>query len=70
MSGAWGHGIPASALEPGDQFIFARSIGGEGEVVTVVAVTNSYGTLSIETEELDFSIDVTSTQSLSVREQG
>lgn len=49
---------PASQLRQGDRFIFAEDIGGEGEAVTVVSTVDTFGTIAIETEELDFDIEV------------
>jgi hypothetical protein len=50
---------PASQLRPGDRFIFTEEMGGEGEVLTVKGVgADTFGTMEIETEELDFNLDV------------
>lgn len=57
---------PASQLRQGDRFIFAEDIGGENEVVTVVSTGDSFGTVAIETEELDFAIEVTAHQWLTI----
>jgi hypothetical protein len=57
---------PASQLRPGDRFIFAEDMGGEGEAVTVESLSNSYGTVSIDTEELDFTIEAQSHQWLTI----
>lgn len=48
----------ARALRPGDRFIFADDLGGEGEVVTVESAANLFGTVEVQTEELDFTIDL------------
>lgn len=49
----------ADDLMPGDRFIFAEDLGGEGEVVTVESRSaNMFGTIEVDTEELDFSIDL------------
>jgi len=50
--------IRADQLMPGQKFYFSEEIGGENEEVTVESVKDSYGTLSIQTEEMDFTIDV------------
>lgn len=52
----------ADSLCPGDRIIFGEEIGGENEVVTVEWVASTYGSTAIDTEELDFSIDVLSSQ--------
>lgn len=57
---------PASQLRQGDRFIFAEDIGGENEVVTVVSTGDSFGTIAIETEELDFTIETLSHQWLTI----
>lgn len=57
---------PASQLRQGDRFIFAEDIGGENEVVTVVSTGDSFGTIAIETEELDFAIEALSHQWLTI----
>jgi hypothetical protein len=57
---------PASELRQGDRFIFAEDIGGENEVVTVVTQGDSFGITAIETEELDFDIEVVSHQWLTI----
>jgi hypothetical protein len=49
----------ASVLEPGDQFIFSDELGGEGDAVTVESATNVFGTVEVETEELDFTLELT-----------
>lgn len=44
----------ADQLRPGDRFIFADELGGEGEVVTVEARSaNMFGTIEVQTEEID-----------------
>lgn len=53
---------PASQMRQGDRFIFSDDLGGEGEVVTVVSLVDTLGTVAIETEELDFDIEVTAHQ--------
>jgi hypothetical protein len=62
MSTGWTVRKAAMLLTPGERFIFAEDIGGEGEVLTVVSATDTFGTTEIETEELDFPIDVISKQ--------
>lgn len=52
----------ADSLRPGDRFIFGDEIGGEGEVVTVESIANYFGTTEVQTEEMDFTIDVISSQ--------
>lgn len=52
----------ADSLAPGDRVIFGEEIGGEGDVVTVESIANYYGTTEVQTEELDFTIDVISSQ--------
>jgi hypothetical protein len=44
-------------LRPGDRLIFSEEMGGEGEVLTVEGTANSFGTIEIAVEELDFTID-------------
>jgi hypothetical protein len=41
----------AQFLEPGERFIYAPNIGGEGHIVKVVSVESYYGVTMIETEE-------------------
>jgi hypothetical protein len=48
----------ASELRPGDRFVFSDDLGGEGEVVTVEAAANLLGTVEVQTEELDFDLDL------------
>jgi hypothetical protein len=55
----------ANLLEPGEKFVFDRDLGGEGEVVTVKAVGNYFGTTAITTE--DFDIEVVSGQMVTLR---
>lgn len=57
---------PAGQLRPGDRFIFSEEMGGEGEAVTVESLSDSFGTVSIETEELDFTIEAQSHQWLTI----
>jgi hypothetical protein len=52
----------ADSLRQGDRVIFGEEIGGEGEVVTVESISNHFGTTEIQTEELDFTIDVIGSQ--------
>jgi hypothetical protein len=55
---SWTISRTADRLEPGQKFIFAEDLGGEGEELTIVSVSNSFGTVSIETEELDFDVEI------------
>ena len=64
----WTVRIRADLLKPGDRFIFADEIGGEGETLTVEWAGNSFGTLSIGTEELDFELDVSASQMVTIVE--
>lgn len=57
---SWAIRKPARALLPGDRFVFGADIGGDLETLTVVAVETGYGITEIETEELDFTIEVLS----------
>lgn len=57
---------PASELRPGDRFVFAEDLGGEGEVVTVASTGDAFSTLAIETDELDFDIEVVSSQMVTI----
>lgn len=52
----------ADTLRQGDRIIFGEEIGGENEVVTVEGIANYYGTTEVAVEELDFTIDVISSQ--------
>lgn len=53
----------AHALRPGDRFIFADDLGGEGEALTVVAVgADMFGTTEVDVEELDFTLDLGTNQ--------
>lgn len=52
----------ADSLVPGDRVIFGEEIGGENEVVTVESIANHFGITEVQTEELDFTIDVISVQ--------
>lgn len=56
--GEWTVLKAAYALRPGDRFIFSDNLGGEGEVLTVESIANSFGTIEVATEELDFTLDV------------
>jgi DNA-binding MurR/RpiR family transcriptional regulator len=66
MSDEWVVRKTAQALRPGDRFIFTEEMGGEGEVVTVVSLADTYGIAVIETEELDFAIEAMSHQWLTI----
>lgn len=57
---SWAIRKPARSLLPGDRFVFTDELGGEGETLTVVRVESGYGITEIETEELDFTIEVLS----------
>lgn len=48
----------AHQLQPGDRFILDEELGGEGETLTVESAAGFYGTVEIQTEELDFTIDL------------
>jgi hypothetical protein len=54
----WQFRKTADALRPGDRFIFSDDLGGEGEVLTVESTANSFGTIEVATEEVDFTIDL------------
>jgi len=57
----------AELLRPGDRFIFSDDLGGEGEVVTVESRSaNMFGTIEVQTEELDFTLDLGNTQFVTV----
>ena len=61
----------AGLLVPGERFIFADDLGGEGETLTVVAVgADTYGTTEIEVEELDFTLDVGTRQFVTMAPEG
>lgn len=51
----------ADLLVPGDRFIFAEELGGEGEVLTVESAGKAFGDVEIQTEEIDFCIDLSDT---------
>lgn len=49
----------ADQLRPGDRFIFSDDLGGQGEVVTVESRSaNMFGTIEVQTEEFDFTMDL------------
>lgn len=49
----------AHELRPGERFVFAKDLGGEGDVVTVESVSaDMFGTTEVETEELDFTLNL------------
>jgi hypothetical protein len=52
----------ASLLRPGERFVFADDLGGEGQTLTVESTANSFGTIEVATEELDFTVDLGSRQ--------
>jgi hypothetical protein len=56
----------ADALTPGDRIIFSEEMGGEGEVLTVEGISNSFGTIEIATEELDFELMASHNQFISI----
>lgn len=60
--GGWLVRKAAGHLQPGERFIFADEIGGEGDMVTVEGIANTFGTTAIATEELDFDIEVATQQ--------
>lgn len=61
MSGKWAVRKSVRLLRPGERFVFAEELGGEGEVLTVRWVSaDMFGSTEIGTEELDFDLDVTS----------
>jgi hypothetical protein len=62
----WAVRKAAGLLAPGERFVFSADLGGEGEVLTVVATMDTMGTTTIETEELDFDIEVLSKQWLTM----
>lgn len=59
----------ADALRPGDRFIFGPEIGGDGEVLTVESAANAFGAVEVQTEELDFTIDLVSIQPVMMAEE-
>lgn len=61
-NGDWTVRKAAGLLKPGEKFIFADDMGGEGETLTVVAVSaDMFGTTEVEVEELDFTLDLSTT---------
>lgn len=49
-------------MVPGERFIFADDIGGDGQVLTVVAISaDMFGITEVEAEELDCTLDLPST---------
>ena len=67
MSDEWVVRKTAQALRPGDRFIFTEEMGGEGEALTVVAVSaDMFGIMEIEVEEFDWTIDVVPYQMLTI----
>lgn len=57
--GEWLVRKAAGLLKPGEKFIFADDLGGEGEVLTVMAISaDMFGTTEVEVEELDFTLDL------------
>lgn len=53
----------AGLLKPGERFVFSEDLGGEGQVLTVTAVSaDMFGDTEIATEELDFDLDVRTKQ--------
>lgn len=62
----WTVRVRADTLKPGDKFIFAEDLGGEGNVLTVEGVASLFGTLTIATEELDWEIDLMDGQMVTV----
>lgn len=48
--------VKADTLTPGQRIVFAEEFGGEGEVVTVSGTGNYFGTVAVNTEELDFEL--------------
>lgn len=65
----WDGRKPAGQMQPGDRFIFSDSMGGEGEVLTVVSIDEFAGIVDIATEELDFSIQAMAHQRLDIPEE-
>jgi hypothetical protein len=49
----------AQELRPGERFVFTEAIGGEGQTLTVTAVSaDMFGTTEVEVKELDCTIDL------------
>lgn len=48
--------VRADTLTPGQRIVFSEEFGGEGEVVTVAGTGHSFGTVAVNTEELDFEL--------------
>lgn len=51
MSEQWTIRKRAGALQYGDRFVFEEVLGGEGDHATVEAVTDFYGTVTVDTVE-------------------
>lgn len=49
----------ARSLVPGDKFIFDPEYGGEGEIVTVTGTGKWFGSIGVNTVELDFELTFT-----------
>lgn len=57
----------AGLLKPGEQFIFSDDLGGEGQTLTVESVSaDMFGTTEIAVEELDFTLDLSTKQWVTV----
>lgn len=48
-----------TALVPGQRFVFASELGGEGQTLTTEGQSNLFGTVSVSVEELDEPIYLT-----------
>jgi hypothetical protein len=59
MSGDWVVKKAAKSLVPGDKFIFDPEFGGEGEVVTVTGAGKWFGSVGVNTVEVDFELAFT-----------
>ena len=62
----WKVKVRADKLTIGQRFVFSEELGGEGDIVHPTSIYNALGTVIIETEELDFEIEVQASTMLQV----
>jgi hypothetical protein len=52
----------AAKLTPGARFVSTTELGGGGQTLTVESIASLFGTVAVATEELDFEVELTASQ--------
>jgi hypothetical protein len=58
--------LAAPQLRPGTRFVFAEHLGGEGEILTVETIWDTFGLINVSVEELDDPITLLNSQFVKV----